>query len=96
MEQQRIALRVQGLSVIIDTSHLSRGNKHQSSFLVVILIAPVINGAVYFLFQEDGIETETFATVLQNLHLGKIDYAHQGVQCFQSQKLIIVVDCLQV
>ena len=46
MEQQGVSLRMQRLSAVVDATHLPGGDEHQRAFLVVVLAAPVGDGAV--------------------------------------------------
>lgn len=96
VEKQGISLRVGGLPVIVDAADLPRGDEHECPFLVVVPAAPVCERPVYLLFQEDGIEAETFAAVLQHLYFLEVHKCHQRVQGLEPEEGVVVVYCLQI
>lgn len=53
-------------------------------------------GPWIFFFQEDGVETETFAAVFQYVHFRKVHKTHQRIERFQPQELVVVVYCLHI
>ncbi len=59
-------------------------------------VLPGEGSAVYLLFQEDGIETETFAVVLQHLYFREVHKCHQRVQGLEPEEGVLVVYCLQI
>lgn len=96
MEQQGVTLRVRRLAVIVDASYLARSYEEKCPFLIVVFVASVSNGPVDILFQEDGVETETFAAVFQYVHFRKVHKTHKRIERFQPQELVVVVYRLQI
>lgn len=71
MKQQGVAFRIESLTAIINTSHLTGSHKYQRTFLIVILTTTVSLFTVYFLFQINAIEAKVLTFMFQNINFRK-------------------------
>src|SRR3954464_4273461 len=92
MEHQRIPFRLKGLTIAVYAGHLARGNKYQSSFLVVVGMPAIYQVAAFYIFQENGIESEIHLRTLSRGCFRQVNHAHQWMSCFIVVINIIIIN----
>ena len=94
MKQQRPPFRLYHLSVIRHTNHLARPRENHRTFLVIIIITPVLQVAAFYLFQEDCIKAVTHPGTFYARYFREVDHANQRVQRFLPYPVIILADMI--
>ena len=64
MKSQYLTLRIQCLSVIINSRHLTRSHKYQCTFLIIVRTTSIRQFSTLELFQKNTVETKILTSML--------------------------------
>ena len=92
MEQQGPAFGLIGLAVVLVADDLPRGQEHERSLLIVVVIASVAQVAAFHLFEVDRVKPVDLPFVTGRTALREVDDADQRVQRLDAARFVVLED----
>ena len=92
MEDQSPPFGLIGLAVVLDADDLPRSQTDECPLLIVVAVSPVKQLPAFDLFEENRIKAECLARMSYRFCLGQIDDADLGMECLDSQRIIVLED----